>query len=118
VQAQVLNLLAELQADLGLSFLFISHDIAVVERISHYVGVMYLGRLVEVGPRPAVFEDARHPYTKTLMAAVPVADPRRRRIHEAPSAKPLASPIFPLGHKPEPSNYDEVTKGHFVLHEN
>jgi ABC-type oligopeptide transport system ATPase subunit len=65
VQAQVLNLLAELQADLGLSFLFISHDIAVVERISHYVGVMYMGRLVEVGPRPAVFEDARHPYTKT-----------------------------------------------------
>ena len=116
VQAQVLNLLAELQADLGLSFLFISHDIAVVERISHAVGVMYLGRLVEVGPRPAVFEDARHPYTKTLMAAVPVADPRRRRIHEAPSAKPLASPIFQLGHKPEPSNYDEVTQGHFVLH--
>jgi ABC-type glutathione transport system ATPase component len=115
VQAQVLNLLAELQADLGLSFLFISHDIAVVERISHYVGVMYLGRLVEVGPRPAVFEDARHPYTKTLMAAVPVADPRRRRIHEAPSAKPLASPIFPLGHKAEPSIYDEVTEGHFVL---
>ena len=115
VQAQVLNLLAELQADLGLSFLFISHDIAVVERISHAVGVMYLGRLVEVGPRPAVFEDARHPYTKTLMAAVPVADPRRRRIHEAPSAKPLASPIFPLGHKPEPSSYDEVTQGHFVL---
>jgi hypothetical protein len=51
-----------------------------------------------------------------LMAAVPVADPRRRRIHEAPSAKPLASPIFPLGHKPEPSIYDEVTHGHFVLH--
>jgi peptide/nickel transport system ATP-binding protein/glutathione transport system ATP-binding protein len=116
VQAQVLNLLAELQADLGLSFLFISHDIAVVERISHYVGVMYLGRLVEVGPRPAVFEDARHPYTKSLMAAVPFADPRRRRNHEAPSAKPLASPIFPLGHKPEPSNYDEVAQGHFVLH--
>ena len=93
VQAQVLNLLAELQADLGLSFLFISHDIAVVERISHYVGVMYLGRLVEVGPRAAVFEDARHPYTKTLMAAVPVAQIRRRRqIHEAPSTEPLASP--------------------------
>jgi ABC-type glutathione transport system ATPase component len=116
VQAQVLNLLAELQADLGLSYLFISHDIAVVERISHYVGVMYLGRLVEFGPRPAVFEDARHPYTRALMVAVPVADPRRRRIHEIPSAKPLASPIFPLGHRPEPSIYDEVTQGHFVLH--
>ena len=90
VQAQVLNLLAELQADLGLSFLFISHDIAVVERISHHVGVMYLGRLVEVGPRPAVFEDARHPYTKTLMAAVPIADPRRRESTRlrAPSRSP------------------------------
>jgi peptide/nickel transport system ATP-binding protein/glutathione transport system ATP-binding protein len=115
VQAQVLNLLAELQADLGLSFLFISHDIAVVERISHYVGVMYLGRLVELGPRSAVFEDARHPYTKALMAAVPTADPRRRRVHEIASAKAPASPIFPLGHKPEPSIYEEVTPGHFVL---
>ena len=115
VQAQVLNLLAELQADLGLSFLFISHDIAVVERISHFVGVMYLGRLVELGSRPAVFEDARHPYTKTLMAAVPVADPRRRRIHESPSSKPLASPIYPLGYQAESSTYDEVTPGHFVL---
>jgi peptide/nickel transport system ATP-binding protein/glutathione transport system ATP-binding protein len=118
VQAQVLNLLAELQADLGLSFLFISHDIAVVERISHHVGVMYLGRLVEIGPRSAVFEDARHPYTKALMAAVPIADPTRRRIHEAPSAKPLASPIFPLSYKSEPSHYDEVTPGHFVLRSN
>jgi ABC-type glutathione transport system ATPase component len=115
VQAQVLNLLAELQADLGLSFLFISHDIAVVERISHFVGVMYLGRLVELGSRPAVFEDARHPYTKTLMAAVPVADPRRRRIHESPSSKPLASPIYPPGYQAESSTYDEVTPGHFVL---
>jgi peptide/nickel transport system ATP-binding protein/glutathione transport system ATP-binding protein len=118
VQAQVLNLLMELQADLGLSFLFISHDIAVVERISHHVGVMYLGRLVELGPRPAVFEDPRHPYTKALMSAVPVADPRRRRMHEAPSAKPIASPILPLGHQPEASRYDEVTPGHFVLNWN
>jgi ABC-type glutathione transport system ATPase component len=115
VQAQVLNLLMELQADLGLSFLFISHDIAVVERISHHVGVMYLGRLVELGPRPAVFEDARHSYTKALMSAVPIADPRRRRIHDNPSASPITSPIFPLGHRVEPSLYDEVTPGHFVL---
>jgi len=118
VQAQVLNLLMELQLDLGLSFLFISHDIAVVERISHHVGVMYLGRLVELGPRPAVFEDPRHPYTKALMSAVPVADPMRRRIHESPSTKPIVSPIFPLGHQVEPSRYDEVAPGHFVLDRN
>jgi ABC-type glutathione transport system ATPase component len=118
VQAQVLNLLMELRADLGLSFLFISHDIAVVERISHHVGVMYLGRLVELGPRPAIFEDARHPYTKALLSAVPIADPRRRRMHEIPSASPVASPIFPLGHRVEPSSYDEVTPGHFVLRSN
>jgi ABC-type glutathione transport system ATPase component len=118
VQAQVLNLLMELQADLGLSFLFISHDIAVVERISHHVGVMYLGRLVELGPRPAIFEDPRHPYTKALMSAVPVADPRRRRIHEIPSAGPIASPVFPFAHRPAPSRYDEVGPGHFVLRSN
>jgi ABC-type oligopeptide transport system ATPase subunit len=100
VQAQVLGLLAELQADLGLSFLFISHDIAVVERISHHVGVMYLGRLVEFGPRPRVFEDARHPYTRALMAAVPVADPRRRRIHEAPSTKLSPRPSSRWGTNP------------------
>jgi len=115
VQAQVLNLLMELQADLGLSFLFISHDMAVVERISHHVGVMYLGRIVELGPRSAVLEDPRHPYTKALLSAVPIADPRNRRIHEKPSSSLIPSPIFPLGHKPERSTYDEVAPGHYVL---
>jgi peptide/nickel transport system ATP-binding protein/glutathione transport system ATP-binding protein len=116
VQAQVLNLLMELQADLGLSFLFISHDMAVVERISHHVGVMYLGRIVELGPRSAVLEDPRHPYTKSLLSAVPIADPRNRRIHENPSSTPIPSPIFPVGHTAERSAYDEVAPGHYVLH--
>ncbi|MGF9762397.1 ABC transporter ATP-binding protein [Microvirga sp. 0TCS3.31] len=115
VQAQVLNLLMELQADLGLSFLFISHDMAVVERVSHSVGVMYLGRIVELGPRRAVFEDPRHPYTKSLMLAVPIADPRQRRMHENLKFKPVPSPIFPLGHEPERSAYDEVAPSHYVL---
>jgi ABC-type glutathione transport system ATPase component len=115
VQAQVLNLMMELQADLGLSFLFISHDMAVVERVSHHVGVMYLGRVVELGPRASVFEDPRHSYTRALLGAVPVADPSRRRPRDDVEFRPLSTPIFPVGHAPAPSRYDEVAPGHFVL---
>lgn len=115
VQAQVLNLLMELQAELGISMLFISHDMAVVERVSHNVGVMYLGRIVEIGPRRAIFEDPRHPYTKSLLSAVPVADPRQRKSEKDLNFKPIPSPIFPIGHEPEPSVYDEVAPGHLVL---
>jgi glutathione transport system ATP-binding protein len=67
-----------LQAQLGLAFLFISHDMAVVERVAHRVAVMYLGQIVEIGPRQAVFSDPQHAYTRRLLAAVPVPDPRRR----------------------------------------
>ena len=115
VQAQVLNLMMELQADLGLSFLFISHDMAVVERVSHDVGVMYLGRIVEMGPRQAVFEDPQHPYTRALMKAVPVADPRKRKSERDLNFKPIPSPIHQAGYVPAPSEYKEVSKGHFVL---
>jgi peptide/nickel transport system ATP-binding protein/glutathione transport system ATP-binding protein len=115
VQAQVLNLMMDLQADLGLSYLFISHDMAVVERVAHQVGVMYLGRIVEIGPRAAVFENPRHPYTQQLLSAVPIADPRKRRFGEDLSFKPITSPIFPLGHVPAPSVYDAVAPGHLVL---
>ncbi|MCR9125295.1 MAG: ABC transporter ATP-binding protein [Rhodobacteraceae bacterium] len=115
VQAQVLNLMMELQADLGLSFLFISHDMAVVERVSHEVGVMYLGRIVERGPRAAVFENPQHPYTRALMKAVPIADPMRRKSEKDLNFKPIPSPIHPVGYTPEPSRYREVAPGHFVL---
>ena len=115
VQAQVLNLMMELQADLGLSFLFISHDMAVVERVSHHVGVMYLGRIVERGPRARVFENPQHPYTQALMKAVPIADPRKRKSEKDLNFKPIPSPIHPLSYKPEPSVYEEVEPGHFVL---
>jgi len=115
VQAQVLNLMMELQADLGLSYLFISHDMAVVERVSHDVGVMYLGRIVEYGPRAAVFENPQHAYTKALMKAVPIADPRKRKSEKDMKFKPIPSPIHPVGYAPGPSVYKQVSKGHFVL---
>ncbi|QBF31309.1 ABC transporter ATP-binding protein [Thalassococcus sp. S3] len=115
VQAQVLNLMMELQADLGLSFLFISHDMAVVERVSHNVGVMYLGRIVELGPRARVFENPQHPYTQALMKAVPIADPQKRKSERELNFKPIPSPIHPVGHTPEPSVYSEVEPGHYVL---
>ena len=115
VQAQVLNLMMELQAELGLSFLFISHDMAVVERVSHQVGVMYLGRIVEMGSRKAVFENPQHPYTQALMKAVPIADPRQLKDEKALNFKQLPSPIHSGDYAPEPSRYDEVEPGHFVL---
>ncbi|WP_224815732.1 ABC transporter ATP-binding protein [Hasllibacter sp. MH4015] len=115
VQAEVLNLMMELQAELGVSYLFISHDMAVVERVSHDVGVMYLGRIVEMGPRQAVFENPRHPYTKALLSAVPVADPAQRKSDKDLNFKPIASPVHPLDYDPAPSEYEEFEGGHFVL---
>lgn len=115
VQAQVLNLIMELQAELGVSIPFIGHDMAVVERVSHTVGVMYMGRIVELGSRAAIFEDPRHEYTQALLKAVPVADPRRRKSERDLNFEPIPSPIFPLDHVPGPSVYDEVTPAHFVL---
>ncbi|MEO0773557.1 MAG: ABC transporter ATP-binding protein [Pseudomonadota bacterium] len=114
VQARVLDLMEELQRDLDLAFLFISHDMAVVERISHRVAVMYLGRIVEIGPRDAVFERPQHAYTKALLSAVPVPDPTQRR-KTLPDYKPIPSPLHPLGHEPEPSRYEEVAHRHHVL---
>src|SRR5271167_4997401 len=80
VKARVLNLMLRLQAEMGLAFLFISHDIAVVERISHRIAVMFLGEIVEIGPRAAIIENPQHPYTKKLITAVPAPDPARRRL--------------------------------------
>lgn len=115
VQAQVLNLMMELQCDLGVSFLFISHDMAVVERVSHDVAVMYLGRIVEIGPRQAIFENPQHPYTKALIRAVPIADPRQRKLEKDLNFRPIPSPIHENGYKPERSIYEEVGPGHRVL---
>jgi oligopeptide transport system ATP-binding protein len=79
IQAQVINMLEELQERLGLTYLFVSHDLSMVRHISHRVGVMYLGNLVETADVDELFSDMRHPYTKALLSAAPVADPRRAR---------------------------------------
>ena len=95
IQAQVVNLLQDLQARTGVSYLFIAHDLAVVKHVAHRVAVMYLGRIVETGPKEAVFRRPRHPYTRALLAAIPRPDPHRTR--PAPVASgdvpsPLAIP--------------------------
>ncbi|CDN94716.1 ABC transporter ATP-binding protein [Agrobacterium tumefaciens] len=114
IKAQVCNLLLDLQQSLNLAFLFISHDMAVVERVSHRVAVMYLGEIVEIGPRAAVFDNPQHAYTKKLMAAVPVPDPARRGIRRGISNDELKSPIRPMGYEVPQRSYRTVSPGHFV----
>jgi oligopeptide/dipeptide ABC transporter ATP-binding protein len=80
IQAQIVNLLVELQERLGLAYLFVSHDLKVVEHVSHRVAVMYLGKIVEQGPAASLYADARHPYTRALLAAAPQPDPARKRV--------------------------------------
>ncbi len=95
VKAQIVNLLQDLQRQLGLALLFISHDLAIVEHMTHRVAVMYLGRIVEMGPKQAIFATPRHPYTKALLSAVPVPDPeapRNRTILKGDVPSPINPP--------------------------
>jgi peptide/nickel transport system ATP-binding protein len=114
IKAQVINLMLDLQQSLDLAFLFISHDMAVVERVSHRVAVMYLGEIVEIGPRSAVFENPQHDYTRKLMAAVPVPDPDRRRVKLSSETGELKSPIRPADFVVPLREYREVSPQHFV----
>ncbi|MGO4676722.1 dipeptide ABC transporter ATP-binding protein [Bosea sp. 2YAB26] len=114
VKAQVLNLMLDLQAELGLAYLFISHDMAVVERVSHRVAVMYLGEIVELGPREAVFSDPQHPYTRKLLSAVPVPDPTRRSLRRELAVDEIPSPIRALDWSAPRQALVETAPGHFV----
>lgn len=116
IQAQVLDLLQDIQNETGVSYLFISHDMAVVEQISHRVAVMYMGRFVEAGTRAQVFENPRHPYTRRLMEAVPVADPDRPRRAFVPLDGDLPSPVHGLDYAAPEQFYEDVGGGHLVWH--
>jgi peptide/nickel transport system ATP-binding protein len=115
VKAQVINLMLELQAQMGLAYLFISHDMAVVERVSHRVAVMYLGEIVEIGPRAAIFGNPQHGYTRRLLDAVPVPDPARRHSQRVVVSEELRSPIRAPDYVPPVREYREVSPGHTVV---
>ncbi|WP_071058457.1 dipeptide ABC transporter ATP-binding protein [Pelistega sp. MC2] len=114
IQAQIINLLMDLQQEFGISYLFISHDMAVVERISHRIAVMYLGQIVEMGSRQAIFENPQHPYTKKLIEAVPIADPSRRHLDKKLLTGEIPSPIRALGDEPIVRPLEQVGVDHFV----
>lgn len=116
IQAQIIHLLMELQQDEGLAYLFISHDMAVVEKMSHRVAVLHLGQVVELGERRAVFDSPQHSYTRKLLSAVPVADPTQRRERILLQGD-ILSPIRKVGDEPEHLPLVQVATGHFVAQE-
>ena len=115
VKAQIVNLMLELQADLGLSYLFISHDMAVVERISHRVAVMYLGEIVEIGPRSAIFGNPQHSYTQKLLSAVLLPDPSQRKQRRKLSNEEIPSPVRSVSFKPQTRQFREIGPDHLVM---
>ena len=117
VQARVLDLLQTLQREFGIAFLFISHDMAVVENISDRVAVMYLGQIVETGTRAQVFGNPQHPYTRRLIEAVPVPDPSHIRAAVPRLAGEVPSPVHVLGQGPARLVMHDVGDGHLVAHE-
>jgi peptide/nickel transport system ATP-binding protein len=112
VQARVLELLVDLQREFGLAYLFISHDMAVVERIAHRIAVIYAGQIVEIGDATSVLSEPKHSYTKKLIAAVPTID--RRHEHFELDTRQVPSLVRPLGFEPEPARWDEFGVDHWV----
>ncbi len=113
IQAQVVNLMMDLQRDTGVAWLFISHDMAVVERIANRVAVMYSGQIVEIGPRDAVFSNPQHAYTRRLLSSVPVADPTQRALRNFDDVE-VKSPVHPAGVQIEKLKYSRVSEHHWV----
>jgi oligopeptide/dipeptide ABC transporter ATP-binding protein len=129
IQAQIIDLIVKLQKEFGMSLIFISHDLSVVRQISHRVMVLYLGRVVEIADRDAIYEDPRHPYTRALISAVPIPDPAlersRKRVRltgDLPSPLDTRAALTFLKSKviddPDAEQYKpalmEIAPGHFV----
>ena len=114
VQAQVLHLLRELQEEEGLAYLFISHDMAVIDQVADRVAVMNLGQMVETGSREQVLRNPSHPYTRRLLSAVPIPDPTRTRPPVLPREGEIGSPVYPRGSAPGRLSLREVAPGHWV----
>lgn len=117
VQAQVLELLRELQEDEGLSYLFISHDMAVVEQVSDRVAVLYAGQVVETGPASAVLGNPRHAYTQRLLSAVPIPDPEHKRVPFVRSTEDLVSVMHAVGTAPEQQLLQNHGRNHWSARE-
>lgn len=114
IQAQVINLLMDLQRETGVAILFISHDMAVVERIAHRVAVMYLGEIVEIGDRRSVFGNPQHPYTRKLLSTVPIADPLKRPEAREPLSDEIPSALRSVDFQPVHLPMQQVSATHFV----
>jgi peptide/nickel transport system ATP-binding protein len=114
IQAQILDLMKELQQELGVAYLFISHDMAVVEQVSHRIAVMYLGQIVETGPAKAVLGNPQHPYTRKLLAAVPIPDPARRHVEREALEGEVPSPFRPVDYTPRYVSLQDIGGGHLV----
>ena len=114
VQAQVLDLLRELQEEVGLAYLFISHDMAVIDQVADRVAVMNLGQMVETGTREQVLRNPSHPYTRRLLSAVPIPDPTRKRPPVLAREGEIGSPVWPRGQGPERLPLEQVAPGHWV----
>lgn len=127
VQSQVLNLLDDLQEEFNLSYLFIAHDLSVVKHVSDYIGVMYLGHIVEQGPSDEIYNNPKHPYTQALISAIPEIDPEKRKERilltgdlPSPANPPTGCPFHtrcPIAQeacKTTKPKYKEVSQNHFA----
>ncbi|XUX10798.1 ATP-binding cassette domain-containing protein [Aminobacter sp. BA135] len=114
IQAQVINLLMDLQRDMQIALLFISHDMAVVERIAHRVAVMYLGEIVEIGDRRSIFGNPQHPYTRKLLSTVPIADPTRRPEGRVPMSDEIPSAMRAPDFVPVELPMHQISPTHYV----